>query len=602
MIGVPPPPLFTDSRRVFGPTPWLDGPGAVLDVPLPHGHDAAFLEAWQARVEAMRGALGWSEAAPGPLTATRHASGTILGVRAPVHLLLSATHLAEWAARTAADAVGAPFDPASLDEEALPLGEDAARVELSRRIETEAAEPPDPHRIEPRESVLVALVTGSNGKTTTTRLLAAILEDHGHTVGFTSTDGVKVGGVFVERGDWSGPLGAARVLGAPEVTAAVLETARGGLLRRGLVVPRADVALITNISEDHFGEYGVDSEEALARVKGLVARALGPGGVLILNGDDPHLSPAGPDDPDPPPCVRLSHEGDRAKDESPAGGNRGGTRSGGDRAPPPIRVLRFSLARPWPAWLPPAEALPLTAGGAARYNAANALAAALAARALGVPEVGIARTLLRFGARPEDNPGRLVREEVGGITLLFDYAHNPAGLTALMEVAAAAREGARPPATHAGPGSGLPPGSPAPPPPSPGAPPSGRLLLLLGQAGDREDEAIRALARAAWAARPDRILLRELAGYDRGRQSGEVPGILAGELVALGAGPHQVHTCLDEHAAVEEALRWARPGDLLVLPIHGLASRERVLARVAALRAAGWRAGEPLPPGGPTGD
>jgi UDP-N-acetylmuramyl tripeptide synthase len=510
----------------------------------------------------MRGELGWIEAAPGPLATHRHRKGTILGLPAPPGQLLAATALAEWALQAAAVELGVPHDPASLDPDALPLEEAAALAELRTRAEAEDREPRDELLFETPPGLPVALVTGSNGKTTTTRLLAGMLRDHGHTVGYTSTDGVQVGERQVERGDWSGPLGAARVLGDSAVTAAVLETARGGLLRRGLVVRRANVAVITNVAEDHFGEYAVDTLDDLARVKGLVARALGPGGVLVLNGDDPRLSPAGPEDAGIPPCIRLGEAR--------------------------IEVRRFSLARPWPAWLPPVEEIPITAGGLARYNAANALAAALAARALGVPDEGIAGTLRHFGTRPEDNPGRLVREEVGGITVFFDYAHNPAGLAGLLEVA---RGGVGASAGGAAPETG--------PAATTGAAADrtrGRLLLLLGQAGDREDEAIRALARAAWAAHPDRVILREVEGYTRGRASGEVPAILAEELLGAGADPGRLHTCLDEREAVREALAWARPGDLLVLPIHGLASREYVLALVAALRAAGWRAGEALPP------
>jgi len=566
----------------------------------------------------MRRSLGWTEAAPGPLTAHRHRKGTILGFPAPPGQLLAATALAEWALQAAAVERGVPHDPTSLDPDALPLEEAAARTELRTRAEAEAGEPRDELLFETPPDLPVALVTGSNGKTTTTRLLAAMLRDQGHTVGYTSTDGVQVGERQVERGDWSGPLGAARVLGDSAVTAAVLETARGGLLRRGLVVRRANVAVITNVAEDHFGEYAVDTLDDLARVKGLVARALGPGGVLVLNGDDPRLSPAGPEGAGIPPCIRLAHPGAHSDADADAhagagaGAGRGahagedagagpgahsradaGAGRGADPgARPGIEVLRFSLARPWPAWLPPVEEIPITAGGLARYNAANALAAALAARALGVPDEGIAGTLRHFGTRPEDNPGRLVREKVGGITVFFDYAHNPAGLAGLLEVA---RGGGGGPAGGAAPQGG--PVATSGPVATPGiaASAEGRLLLLLGQAGDREDEAIRALARAAWAAHPDRVILREVEGYTRGRASGEVPAILAEELLRAGADPGRLHTCLDEREAVREALEWSRPGDLLVLPIHGLASREYVLALVAALRAAGWRAGEAVP-------
>ncbi len=150
---------------------------------------------------------------------------------------------------------------------------------------------PDPAAIDWSRvhDVPVALVTGSNGKTTVVRLLAAILAGQGLTVGHTSTDGVSVAGVRLAEGDYSGPSGARLLLRRPEVEAAVLETARGGLLRRGLGVDRASVAVVTNVADDHLGEFGVDSLDQLADVKLLPARAVRPGGAVVLNADDPLL-------------------------------------------------------------------------------------------------------------------------------------------------------------------------------------------------------------------------------------------------------------------------------------------------------------------------
>lgn len=476
-------------------------------------------------------AMGWEETIPDP---HGHAKGTIVGFTAPVRALMAATHLNEWALHSAATDLDLAFDPTSLDDDRLPLERAGALDLLRARVTEEASLPPDELIFSTPPYLPIALVTGSNGKTTTTRILAAILTGAGHTVGSTSTDGVQIGGSLVEKGDWSGPLGAARVLANPTVTAAVLETARGGLLRRGLVVGRASVAIVTNVAEDHFGEYGIDSLEDLARVKGLVARALGPGGTLILNGDDPILSPGGPESGGAP----------------------------GWMGPVSAEVTRFSLARGWPASLPPMEEMPITAGGRARYNAANALAAAGAAEAMGIPSEIIASTLRRFGEHPDDNPGRLTFLSLGGVDLLLDYAHNPHGLSALLAVARA--------------GTG------------------GRLLVLLGQAGDRDDEAIRELARTAWKARPDRVIVRELEGYARGRPHGEVSGVLARELERLGASPDQLRLEPDEMEAVREALRWARAGDLLVLPIHSDSFRARTLALVESLRDSGWEAGDPI--------
>jgi cyanophycin synthetase len=524
--------LCTDLRRLLGPSLWIDAPGAVLEVPLPHGHSAALLHGWSGRIAWMCAALGWRETA---LCQRRHATGTTLAFTAPPAALMSATALNEWALHATATELGVPFDPASLDDEALPLDQVEALASLHERIAAEAAAPPSDAAPIADRAIPIALVTGSNGKTTTTRLLAAMLRAHGHVVGMTSTEGVVIDTAYVERGDWSGPGGARRVLEDPTVTAAVLETARGGLLRRGLVVSRADVAVVTNIAEDHFGEYGIHSVADLTELKTSVAHALRGGGTLVLNGDDPLLDPARS-------TARLG---------APA------------RALPPARRVTFSLESPWPEWLPPIPEIPITFGGTARYNAANVLAAATAARVLGVPEALIAHTVRTFGNDPADNAGRLMRFALGGLTVLVDYAHNPHGLGALLETASAMT--------------------------------SGRMLLLLGQAGDRDDEAIRALARTAWRAAPALIVLKDLDGYMRGRAAGAVPAILEDELMRNGARPDQLFIVLDETDAVRTLLSQALPGDLVILPVHALAGREQVLELLAGLQVAGWSAGHPLP-------
>ena len=162
--------------------------------------------------------------------------------------------------------------------------------------------------------------------------------------------------------------------------------------------------------------------------------------------------------------------------------------------------------------------------------------AALAAEELGVARATIARVLASFGARPSDNPGRLKQYRIDGAHVHVDDAHNPAGPTALLGVARRI--------------------------------PPRRLLLLLGQAGNRDDDAIADLVRAAWSARSDRIIIKELDSYRRGREVGEVTTLLAAELSVLGAQSAQLEVVADELAAVEAALRWARPGGVLVLPMH----------------------------------
>jgi UDP-N-acetylmuramyl tripeptide synthase len=210
-------------------------------------------------------------------------------------------------------------------------------------------------------------------------------------------------------------------------------------------------------------------------------------------------------------------------------------------------------------------AMPLTVGGSARYNIANVAAAALAAFALEIDPKTIAAVLARFGSRNADNPGRLQRWTLGDVEVLLDYAHNPDGLRGLLAVAEGLRRG-------------------------------GRMALLLGHAGNRLDEDFRALAEVAAGAKPDRVWLKDIGGdYLRGRASGDVAMLLRAALLASGMAEDALPVCLDEAQAAREALAWARPGDLLVLPIHEPARRDVAVALLDALQSSGWRAGEPLP-------
>ena len=534
----------------------MRAPGVILEAVLDSRHADAELAAWSERLAEITAALGWRVQS----AVRRDGTWAALAFTAPIDALFTATVVNEWAwigaatdgarravSTLAADEIQLPAAlPAALERLREMLAEEAnpALVALAERASSEhvpffadeeqvtvgygAKSKSWPPRDLPRAhdvawsalgEIPVALVTGSNGKTTTVRLIAAMLARAGHTVGFCCSDGVGVGGEMLETGDWSGPAGAKRVLREPRVTAAVLESARGGLLRRGLALPRAQAAIVTNIAEDHFGEYGIRTRADLARVKLTVAGVLGASGraapgTLVLNGDDPALLGAAP--------------------------GHGGS------------VEWFSTATP-SAGLPAAAEMPITLDGAAAYNYANALGAAAVARALGVAPAEIADTLRTFGADNADNPGRLERFTVRGVRVWVDYAHNPHGLAALL---AAARRDLE-------------------------ANDAGRLGLLLGQAGDREDEAIRALARTAWTATPDRIVLKDLDGYLRGRTAGEVPTLLRDELLRAGASEAQLEHAADEEDGVRILLAWARPGDLLVLPVHALGARARTVELLA---------------------
>ena len=198
--------------------------------------------------------------------------------------------------------------------------------------------------------------------------------------------------------------------------------------------------------------------------------------------------------------------------------------------------------------------MPLTLGGAAGYNIENLAAAALAAAALGWPLDEVRQVLARFGAEPSDNPGRLERHGWRGATVLVDYAHNPDGLAQLLGVAR----------------SLLPVGG------------AGRLLLLLGQAGNRDDEAIAALAEVAAAAQPDLVVLKELTAMLRGRYAGAVPALLHAGLLKAALPASRVVDGGDESDAAGQLLQAARPGDVVVLPLHTTAVRDAVVARLRA--------------------
>jgi UDP-N-acetylmuramyl tripeptide synthase len=210
--------------------------------------------------------------------------------------------------------------------------------------------------------------------------------------------------------------------------------------------------------------------------------------------------------------------------------------------------------------LPVAE-IPVTFGGTAEHNVGNALAAVAAGLALGLDPKIIATTLRRFGSDLEDNPGRANLVELGGVRILLDFAHNPHGMAALVGVARTIL--------------------------------AQRRLLLVGQAGDRGDEAIRALARAAWLLKPDRVVVKDMETYLRGRTPGEVPGLLADEFLQLGLPSGALSRVGPEIEGVRAALEWARAGDLLVLAVHE--NRRAVLNLFDRLAASGWHAGDPLP-------
>ncbi len=571
------PETIRDSRRLTGPNLVTDRPGAVLEVELADPAADELVRFWGEEARLALDALGWTGET---LAVRRYPGGASLALTAPIDALYAATEVNEWAwaaasARFHCDAIDrdAAIDRlrAIVAEERKPtlLALEAAAAARDLRflwddesvsIGTGAGSATWPMDALPAPTAVpwpalrnipVALITGSNGKTTVTRLVSGMISAAGKTAGHTSTDGVMVGGETLEAGDFSGPGGARRLLRDRRVDMAVLETARGGLLRRGLAVDRADVALVTNIAEDHLGESAVYSLADLAEAKLVVARALGGLRPLVLNADDPALVAASHGLASPVAWFSLDPDHAVLAAARCAGGLTATLR--GDR-------ISFGTGRT-ERDITTVARVPITIGGAARYNVANALAATLVGVVLGLDDASIAKGLASLTNTPAGNLGRLNGFEFGGVRLFVDFAHNPHGLTALMEMARAL--------------------------------PAARRLVVIGQAGDRDDHAIRELARTAWLGKPDRVLVKEMPSYLRGRAAGEVSGMLIEELRRLGAHDDQIDLAEGELQSARQALAWARDGDLLLLTVH--ADRDTVLRYLQRLAAERWTAGRPLP-------
>ncbi len=567
----------------MGPNLYSSSTGAALEVAVEQHQAAALFDRWQQQARRLAHALGW----PVPELHVRpQRGGASLFLSAPVDVLMSATELTEqaWAlaeqslpgggdvidasdpvvVRLATLATTERHDHSNLaevyaaavardilatfDDEVFTLGSGA------RARSWPLAGIPAEHDVpwEEISDVPIALVTGSNGKTTTTRLVAAMWRASGGAPGWCCSDGVWIGDAQVEEGDYSGPMGARRVVRAPEVDGAILECARGGMLRRGLAVSRAHAAIITNIVEDHFGEYGIESLDDLTAAKRIVERVLSPEGWLVLNADDPHLTEVATRSRARVALFSAAPTHDALDAHVDGGGHAALVREG-----------RVMLRREG-AWhdLGHVDDMPLTMRGAAPHNVQNILGAALLATGIGASVDGMRKALASFGASSRDNPGRLQRYEFGGVVVLVDYAHNPDGLAALCETARSI--------------------------------PATRRLLLLGQAGNRNDEEIRDLARVAMRLLPfDYVIIKEELKLLRGRSEGDVPRLLLDELDRLGMPTAHVETTLDEIVAMRRAFEWARAGDLLVCPIH--VEKAHVLGWLGRVGVADWAPGQPLP-------
>ena len=413
----------------------------------------------------------------------------------------------------------------------------------------------------------IVSITGTNGKTTTTRLIAHILRESGKRVGATTSDGIVVDGVMVEPGDWTGPGGAGAILERDDVDIAVLETARGGILLRGVGYESNEASVITNVSSDHMDLQGIHTLPELAEVKGVIARMTKPSGWVVLNADDRYVAAIARTVR--APVALFSMEGDRSprvRRHLRQGGRAYVVRDG--------RIGEAEGAR----WRPFARLrdIPVVLGGVARHNVANALAASGGARALGASIADVRRGLRSFRPTTEASPGRLNVFVDDRRIVIVDFAHNEAGVRVLMDVAdAIARtEGARA-------GRGATAADVAAVGRVPGRAP---LTTIVGLAGDRPDDTLRGVGRVV-AGVVDRFVLKEMLHYLRGRTRESVLGeITAGAREGGWRGELPLHLTEVEALAAEldrtDGEGRARPRDVIVILTHEM--RDEVFALIAA--------------------
>lgn len=547
---------IVDSRRLTGANQFWDKPSAIIDLTCDESpHD--FIGRWEKAARVLLNAVGHAQE---QCCFRLYEGGASVLISAPIDGLYSMCELNELAAGMARGSVQIPDEheieklrecfsqearpellamQAAAEQHGVPFLWDDDFVSIGHGASAQvwaADSVPDAGTIHWQEhhSIPVALVTGTNGKSTTVRMSASILASAGLRAGLTSTDWIRVGSNILDTGDYSGTGGARTLLRHPDTQVAVLETARGGLLRRGLGVDTASAALITNVAADHLGEYGINTVSELREAKFIVRRALPEGAPLILNADDEGLVAFAESLPqqlkwfslDPNHPVIRRH-----------------LANGGQAAVLDEGWLQLRTGESQAQAVVCATEIPATFGGAARHNVRNALGSMLLCHTLGVEHPALAQGLRNFRGDSDDNPGRGNWFEANGIKILVDFAHNEHGLIALADMLM--RLDAK------------------------------RRLVLLSQAGDRTDDQIEQMTRVVCQMEPQRLLVCELPGYERGRPPEAVPRLIHAKALQSGMTESQISAHPGPLEAARQALSEARPGDLIIL--LALTQRQQVL-------------------------
>jgi cyanophycin synthetase len=542
--------LIVDScRRLTGASLVWSEPGAILDLLVSDMDMEQVLACWYRQVQQLLREVDWVEPR---LTHRRFENGYNLLLAAPIDQLYSAVLALETAWYSCAcelleqpvesretlldeiraqmhqernfalieiESAAAGHDVDFLvDDETISLGHGAG----SRSYDIDQIPSPDEVDWSNIHDIPVALITGTNGKSTSVRILDAIARAGDQVSGVTSTDFVRVGDDVLDHGDYSGPGGARLLLRDPRLEVAFLEVARGGILRRGLPLRRARAALVTNIASDHLGEYGVNTLAALAETKFAVRKTLADDGILVANADDSEI---------------VSYLADKSQ--------RNLWWFSLDKSNPQIQ-RQISLQQPCcfgdrnklvyfdgrqlndVCFI---DELPMTLQGAALHNVHNALGAIGVASTLGFSLAQIATGLKNFNSDANDNPGRMNHFKLATqARVIVDFAHNEHGVNAIVDTVG------RMPARH--------------------------RWVMFGSAGDRADEHIEAIANGVCSIQPDHVVITEVESYLRGRRPGEVSHIMKQACLRSGIVENNIHLVASPLAGVELAVAQMGAEDL----------------------------------------
>mgnify|MGYP001825237524 FL=1 len=546
-----------DSRRLTGPGLLWDKPGAIAEVAVYGFELNSVIEVWCAWARRLLNAVGWELES---VIARPHEDGINLAISAPIDQLYSAIFVvqASWH-YTTCELLGEQPLPqeqlvndllavmrseqnpalialqAAAGEHAVDFLSDDDEVSVghgcgSHTWDISRLPTPDQVPWDQLHNIPVAMITGTNGKSTCVRLASAVATAAGKTAGVTSTDFVRVGADILDEGDYSGPGGARMLLRDTRTEIAFLEVARGGILRRGLPLRQAQAALVTNVAADHLGQYGINTVAALTEVKFSVFRTLAPGGVMVLNADDQglvdHARTLAEEVAEHGKTVcwfSLSADNPCILDAQAQGQPCGWLHE---------EILWYSDGETTRSLMPVSE-IPITMGGMARYNVLNALAVMCLSYALGLPYEAIREGLAAFSSSPEDNPGRCNEFEVAGAKVFVDFAHNPHSIEAVAHTMSAI--------------------------------PARRRLLMLGHAGDRSDEEIRGLTHGAMSLSPEHVVIAELPDHLRGREPGEVSAVIQAACLEAGLAATQISHARNPIEGARIALKWLAEGDLALL-------------------------------------